>query len=315
MEKISALIEKLLELKNSGADLATISYYVQLLQAEVLRVRTLQHLEQLDKHANVAVILPSQQPITVAVSTTETEAQTTTLPSNNPVAAPVPKAEDINIAVNNNTTYPYKEAETPAPKHIEKVIPVTELNNQVRETEDINSAYKTSDVVDINTAAKAHEITDLNSVFAKQTTAPEPPPPPPVTKVIETPIPAPARSQATLFDPTPETKEVKEVKESTGQSLNDRLRLEKQELAQKLGEIPIKDLRQAIGINDKYQFIEDLFNGDRDLYERSIKTLNDFTTLQEADYWLQREIKIIQGWQDDHKLVQQFYALLRKRFS
>ena len=75
------------------------------------------------------------------------------------------------------------------------------------------------------------------------------------------------------------------------------------------------DLRNAIGINDKYQFIQELFRGDRDLYERSIKTINECDNLQEADYWIQREIKIIQGWEDDHHLVQHFYSLLKKRFS
>gem|GEM_PF-5856808 len=42
MEKINALIDRLQELKNSNADLQTISYYAQLLQVEVLHARTLQ---------------------------------------------------------------------------------------------------------------------------------------------------------------------------------------------------------------------------------------------------------------------------------
>ena len=102
---------------------------------------------------------------------------------------------------------------------------------------------------------------------------------------------------------------------TTPTSLNERLAQQQVELGQKLGQQRIHDLKSAIGINDKYQFISELFHNDSDLYERSIKTINEFPTLQDADRWIQREIKILQGWQDDHPLVQQFYSLLRKRFS
>ncbi|KAA2241446.1 hypothetical protein F0L74_16230 [Chitinophaga agrisoli] len=79
--------------------------------------------------------------------------------------------------------------------------------------------------------------------------------------------------------------------------------------------MPVKNLKQAIGINDKFQFIQELFRGDVDMYERSIKTINEFHTLQEAEYWIERELKIRQGWLDDTRTVQHFYSLVKKRFS
>ncbi len=69
----------------------------------------------------------------------------------------------------------------------------------------------------------------------------------------------------------------KELHESIGsnkESLNDKLKEDKRELAHKLKDAPIKDLRKGIGINDKFSFVSELFRGDEDMYERSIKTIN-----------------------------------------
>ncbi len=78
---------------------------------------------------------------------------------------------------------------------------------------------------------------------------------------------------------------------------------------------PIKDLRRGIGINDKFSFVSELFRGDEDMYERSIKTINSFHILPEAEYWMNRELKVKLGWNDNKELVQHFYQLVRRRFS
>ena len=41
-------------------------------------------------------------------------------------------------------------------------------------------------------------------------------------------------------------------------------------------------LRSAIGINDKYILLRDLFAGDSDYYERAIDRLDEFDSLDEA---------------------------------
>ena len=109
--------------------------------------------------------------------------------------------------------------------------------------------------------------------------------------------------------------EINEALVSSQPSLNDSLKEEKVDLAEKLKVAPIKDLRHAIGINDKFQFIEDLFRGDPASYERSIKTINGFNNFREADAWIERELKIKLGWQDQSEIVKEFYATVKKRFS
>jgi hypothetical protein len=104
-------------------------------------------------------------------------------------------------------------------------------------------------------------------------------------------------------------------RQASAESLNDRLKQEKTELFEFLKETPIKDLRKAIGINDRFLFIDDLFRGDEAMYERSIKTINSFTIYVEAEYWISRELKVKLGWPNDHKTVQHFDQLVKRRFS
>lgn len=98
-------------------------------------------------------------------------------------------------------------------------------------------------------------------------------------------------------------------------TLNDILKEKKVELGEKLNDEAIKDLKKAIGINDRFLFINDLFRGDEAMYERSIKTINSFDTWPEAEYWIRRELKTKLGWVDDDKTVQEFDHLIKRRFS
>ncbi|HET7897569.1 MAG TPA: hypothetical protein VFL47_07865, partial [Flavisolibacter sp.] len=111
------------------------------------------------------------------------------------------------------------------------------------------------------------------------------------------------------------TTEVHEKIAEKKESLNDLLKREHTEVAQVLKETPIKDLRKAIGINDRFTFVRELFRGDEAAYERSIKTINNFGIYTEAEYWMSRELKLKLGWSDDNEAAQHFYQLVRRRFS
>jgi hypothetical protein len=99
------------------------------------------------------------------------------------------------------------------------------------------------------------------------------------------------------------------------ESLNDKLRQEKTELIEILKETPVRDLRKAIGINDRFLFINELFRGDESMYERSIKTINSFNIFPEAEYWINRELKVKLGWNADDPAVLHFDQLIKRRFS
>jgi hypothetical protein len=119
-----------------------------------------------------------------------------------------------------------------------------------------------------------------------------------------------------VFDPMVEIPTLShQLKEKQAESLNDKLKQSKTELVEVLKETPIKDLRKAIGINDRFLFINDLFRGDEVMYERSIKTINSFNIYPEAEYWISRELKTKLGWDTDLPVVAQFDQLVKRRFS
>ncbi len=322
MEKISALIDKLQELKNSNAGLQSISYYVQLLQAEILHARNLQREQervQYRQDSHVAVIMPSTplttnaSPSTIIVEVPVTTSSRETLPESKqtaPAATPAPAAESTLTLPLQNTSLPKPAAASngngtaAAPVHTIPAAVTTET------THNGAPAHQTP------SPAPAHQQTEQAPADRK---------PAFITIYGNTETQQPVNTLPATSEKTPETngvrKELKELKElnqlvaQNMPSLNDRWKQSQSEVADRLSETPVKDLRQAIGINDKFQFIQELFRGDVDTYERSVKTINELHTLQEAEYWIERELKIRQGWVDDNRAVRQFYNLVKKRFS
>ena len=99
------------------------------------------------------------------------------------------------------------------------------------------------------------------------------------------------------------------------ESINEKLKEERVEIATALQEVPIRDLRKAIGVNDRFLFVNDLFRGDENMYERSIKTINGFNIYPEAEYWIQRELKVKLSWPDNSESAKIFDQLIKRRFS
>lgn len=110
-------------------------------------------------------------------------------------------------------------------------------------------------------------------------------------------------------------REVNDVIGLTSTSLNDKLKSDVTELKSALNDTPVRDLKKAIGVNDRYVFINQLFRGDEVMYERSIKTINGFRILPEAEYWMERELKVKLGWDENRETTRHFYQLVKRRFS
>jgi hypothetical protein len=114
-------------------------------------------------------------------------------------------------------------------------------------------------------------------------------------------------------------KEIRELNEvintQTGASLNEKLKQSAIELGETLTRDPVRDLKKAIGVNDRFVFVNELFRGDEVMYERSIKTINSFHILQEAEFWMERELKLKLAWDESKDVVRHFCQLVRRRFS
>jgi hypothetical protein len=87
------------------------------------------------------------------------------------------------------------------------------------------------------------------------------------------------------------------------------------ELQEKLALDPIKDLKAAIGINDKFQFIASLFGGDEKAFDQAIKTINGFKIYAEAQFWIKSNLREQNKWDDTDQVVKAFDLLVKRRFA
>lgn len=80
-------------------------------------------------------------------------------------------------------------------------------------------------------------------------------------------------------------------------------------LSSRLQTKPITNIQNAIGLNDKFLFINELFDGDADKYNVTIETLNNATHFNEAYNFLVENFQ----WDMDSELVQKILDLIRRK--
>ena len=73
---------------------------------------------------------------------------------------------------------------------------------------------------------------------------------------------------------------------------------------------PVSDLQKAIGINDKFRFIKELFGGDSDLYMETINKINSIGSLGAAVSYIESKF----SWDKNNESVKQLISLLRRRY-
>ena len=88
---------------------------------------------------------------------------------------------------------------------------------------------------------------------------------------------------------------------------------EEQSIADKIQKSHISNIREAIGINEKFLFINELFNGDLGRYNKILDDINDLTTKQGVDTYL-FELKIQFQWADDSEAYVKLKELLKRKF-
>ncbi len=126
------------------------------------------------------------------------------------------------------------------------------------------------------------------------------------------------RNVVAEFNEHHEIKEVFELKDTLTTdelTINDQLKDNQVEINHNIKLEPVKDIKRAFNINEKYVFINELFRGDDAMFERSLKTINAFQIYPEAQYWIQRELKVKLGWNENSTTVQHFDTLVKRRFA
>ena len=127
------------------------------------------------------------------------------------------------------------------------------------------------------------------------------------------PAPAPAPMPAQMPAPAPAPRE-----EEAPQRLGDVIAKNVTTLADKMAEEQptaafnrITDIRKAIGLNDKFLMIRDLFGGDANLYEDTINHLNEYDDLDECMIFIVENFR----WNPDSEGAKLLVSLLERKLS
>ena len=101
----------------------------------------------------------------------------------------------------------------------------------------------------------------------------------------------------------------------TPETLGDRLQQEEDHsLAAKLQHSTVNDLRTAIGINDKFLLVNELFGGSMEKYNRSMDNLNDLKTLNGALIYM-NELRIELQWNSNNEAYKKLLELVHRKFE
>ena len=140
----------------------------------------------------------------------------------------------------------------------------------------------------------------------------------PVAIKISASEPSVPENQTNLLDAIKESKE--EVNEpeipTDDQSLNEKLNASPSaaSLSEKLKKQPINDLITAIGINQKFLFMNDLFEGERDEFHNSLSELNKFDSFLDADNYIKNNLMVKYNWDMENQSVVRFMELVERRY-
>ncbi|WP_210487972.1 hypothetical protein [Rufibacter aurantiacus] len=141
--------------------------------------------------------------------------------------------------------------------------------------------------------------------------APAPAPAPAVsTHVASTPRPS--------FQPTlnPEPRLNERLQTEQKPNLNDRLKQPVvPSMADRQQDQKIGSLKEAISINQRFSFINELFEGDNMAYHAVIKQLDEYDNPNQAKQYLQHDVASKYNWSRKEEHVQKLTRLIERKFS
>ncbi len=85
----------------------------------------------------------------------------------------------------------------------------------------------------------------------------------------------------------------------------------KKDVSAKMQTKPINDINSAIGLNDKFIFIRELFNNDKEHYHETIQVLNNFDIYENAVNFLNENF----DWDSDDPNFERLKELVRRKYS
>lgn len=247
---------------------------------------------------------PIPAPVATAVSPQQPEsAPAGTVPESEPFVAPdvevlaKPRSETAPVEQTATLFAAEEEEEDDTTRHRRKQRVIMSLYGDGKSSHKSDSDEGMFEEVTVKTVTSDEPIWASGASTAKTFSAPLPEPP----VAIPAPEPAPVSAGNVLGD----------VINHDVRTLADTIEPPRDMASTLRRKTAISDLRQAIGINDKFLLIRDLFDGDSAAYEAAMQTLNDAETLDDCMIYLTENY----AWNADSEGVRLLMDLLERKFA
>ena len=209
----------------------------------------------------------------------------------------MPKAEIPETTVSKIVAVPKtRVVETPAPKPVP--IPKVEEKKEEKEIAEVQPEVEKPEVKETKV-----EPVEKKKIFKEEV------PTPTTREVAMEPKVKPEEKQSEVRSAIDLFTDSAEV--SIGDRLGDK---GDASVASKMQKSQITDLKQAIGINEKFLFINELFNGDLGRYNKAIDEFNEINSEEGTNAHI-IELKIHNQWADDGEAFLKLKSLLDRKFN
>lgn len=101
------------------------------------------------------------------------------------------------------------------------------------------------------------------------------------------------------------------------QTIHDKISKSKEDKSwhEKLKSQPVTDLKKSIGINEKFKFVNELFDGHLQDYNESIDFLNNCKNIEEAQNFIDTSLSQKFNWEKDSAVYNSLLTLIQRKFN
>ncbi|CAN5632218.1 hypothetical protein BH11BAC2_BH11BAC2_18120 [soil metagenome] len=319
-ELILQEIEHLLEtIQEQYADARLHSGAIPLIEMDLMKqsVRNLyQQLHYLGQRKNSEIELPEVSAPTPEVAfinsplkIEEESSRPAPIPMQETEKTPTPLIQQVEAVVTFETEITPLISIQSEPEQIAEVISYEKEEEELIEIEPIIASLETVEEIDTEIIiAESLPAPDMTY----RTTVLNPPAAAPKTTVAE--VKKQSAVMASLFDEPAPTVASKYNQQDT---IYDKLAKGKNDesIAAKHQQQPLTDLRKSIGINERFSFINELFNGNQKSYYEAIDRINSLQNYVEARTLIHGELAVQLNWNPASSSFVKLDEMVKRRFS
>ncbi len=203
-----------------------------------------------------------------------------------------------------------EKTETPTPQEVipEKTEPVLQEEKVTEQKKDTITSKEEK-----SSSGSKSDIAPESPAIVKEEKTPEP-----GTKVVEEDMPQPKSKDSVR--PQKTTHKAKNNKAEDRTRLGDVLQKEKSALNERISRKgsnsdmifskPVNDVRKAMGINDRFFYQRELFDGNSDLFNQTLEQINSMGSFDDARNFLLSNF----NWDKDNETTDTFLKIVKRRF-